>query len=428
MPGRRMTSTPRKPSTIEPARLTVKRSPSKQHREQAGPDRHQEFDREHGRERQHDDGIGPAQVGDEMRAVADEVHARLAQREIAEQRRLRRHHDEQDAQARRRLRTISSSNRLSTPPSWRTEIAISENDSSVPIIHRTAAGTLDFRGCDGCSGSPRAPASTGVTLTGSFSCSCGVYSASGWFSGRALSKAGSFRQAASTAAIFGYLRHVDLEAPRVEHLRHEAKVGDRDVRAERVGAGPDQRLDRVEALHHPVPIPVVDRRLIVLQRAFEVVQRDQIVQRMDVAGDDLRHRAHLRALDRVGRQQRRLGLTSSRYSMIASDCSSTSPVGERERRHALLRIDRAEFLAPLPAAVAGQMHRRLLVGQLLQVERDAHPIGRGRAEIAIEFHGRFPGVRRFHVLVEAWGGGVNERPAYQRCLTSRARFHWLGRA
>jgi hypothetical protein len=28
MPGRRMTSTPRKPSAIEPARLSVKRSPS----------------------------------------------------------------------------------------------------------------------------------------------------------------------------------------------------------------------------------------------------------------------------------------------------------------------------------------------------------------------------------------------------------------
>ena len=70
-----------------------------EHREQARPDRHHELDREHGRERQHDDGVRPAQVGDEMRAVADEVHAGLAQRQIAEQRRLRRHHDEKEAES-----------------------------------------------------------------------------------------------------------------------------------------------------------------------------------------------------------------------------------------------------------------------------------------------------------------------------------------
>ena len=98
------------------------------------------------------------------------------------------------------LRTISSSNRLRTPPSWRTEIAISENDSSVPTIQTTAAGTLEVRtGCDG-SGVPRASDSTGVTTA----ILVIRYSASGWFSGRALSKAASFWHAASAAASLGY--------------------------------------------------------------------------------------------------------------------------------------------------------------------------------------------------------------------------------
>ena len=60
------------------------------------------------------------------------------------------------------LRTINSSNRLSTPPSWRTETAISENDSSVPVVHATTAIRLERFGSDasGGSGSPSAPAST----------------------------------------------------------------------------------------------------------------------------------------------------------------------------------------------------------------------------------------------------------------------------
>ena len=285
-----------------------------------------------------------------------------AQRQIAEQRGLRRHHDEQDARARRRRAPSSSSNRLSTPPSWRTEIAISENDSSVPIIQ--SDGGRDIRAS--CGGGRLLGLAQSARLDGSDAhailLALGCYSASGWFSGRALSKAGSFRQAASTAAIFGYLRHVDLEAARVEHLRHEAEVGERHMRAERVGAGPHQRLERVEALRHPVAIPVVGRRLVVLERTLQVVQRHQIVQRMDVAGDDLRNGAHLRALDR----DRPGSSGGSRIDLVEifddrERLQQHLAGGERERRHALLRIDRAEFLAPLPAAVARQVHR-LLVG------------------------------------------------------------------
>ena len=43
------------------------------------------------------------------------------------------------------------------------------------------------------------------------------------------------------------------------------------------------------------------------------------------------------------------------------------------------------------AAVLGQMDRDHLIGLILQVERDAHPIGGRRAEIGIEFHRTSPG-------------------------------------
>src|ERR1043166_7271546 len=139
------------------------------------------------------------------------------------------------------LRTISSSNRLRMPPSWRTEIAISENDSSVPIIQATAAGTLEVRtGCNG-SGVPRASDSTGVTTIFLLLFGVGLVFRPRFVEGRQLPARGL------RGGELRIIRHVDLEAARVEHLRHQADVGQRDMRAERVWARADQRFERVEA-------------------------------------------------------------------------------------------------------------------------------------------------------------------------------------
>ena len=122
------------------------------------------------------------------------------------------------------------------------------------------------------------------------------HSASGWFSGRALSKAGSFRQAASTATIFGKAVERHLQPPRIEDLRHQADVGERHVRAAGIGAGRDHGLDRLEAFDHPMVVPGVDLRLLVLELTLDVLQRDEIVERMNIASDHLRD---ARALWRV---------------------------------------------------------------------------------------------------------------------------------
>jgi len=74
---------------------------------------------------------------------------------------------------------------LNAPASARIDTAIAENDSSVPVIHRTTRSS-----CDEVTKACR------LWL-------CERYSASGWFSGLALSNAASFWHAASTAAIFG---------------------------------------------------------------------------------------------------------------------------------------------------------------------------------------------------------------------------------
>ena len=55
----------------------------------------------------------------------------------------------------------------------------------------------------------------------------------------------------------------------------------------------------------PVPHPVVALGLRHVPLALEVLQHAQVVERMDVAGDQLRERAHALAVARGGRQQRR---------------------------------------------------------------------------------------------------------------------------
>ena len=59
-----------------------------------------------------------------------------------------------------------------------------------------------------------------------------------------------------------------------------------------VGAGVSrqQRLDRVEAFGDPMIVPACKRRLVVPERAMQIAQDAQVIERMDVAGDDCRQR------------------------------------------------------------------------------------------------------------------------------------------
>ena len=57
-----------------------------------------------------------------------------------------------------------------------------------------------------------------------------------------------------------------------------------------------------------------------------------------------------------------------------------------ERRHQALRVPGEKSGLMLPAPLLHQMHADLLDLDAFEIERDAHPIGGGRAEIAIELH------------------------------------------
>src|SRR5262245_20152688 len=64
-------------------------------------------------------------------------------------------------------------------------------------------------------------------------------------------------------------------------------------------------LELGQSVGDPVAIPGVDLLLVLPQRAPEVLQRAQVVERMDLAGDEERQAAYARAADGVfGKQAR----------------------------------------------------------------------------------------------------------------------------
>ena len=176
-------------------------------------------------------------------------------------------------------------------------------------------------------------------------------------------------------------REVRVEAPRVVHLRHQADVRERDGRTERVqavgGVALDPCLQRGEALADPVPVPARDRLLVLAERPLQVGEHPQVVERMDVAGDGERHRAHGRAILCTARQQRRLGM--SLLEVLADRQRLREHVAVvLERRYESLRIELQVVAVPLLATVAQQVLRHRLVAESLEVQCDPHPV-RSRA-------------------------------------------------
>jgi hypothetical protein len=163
-------------------------------------------------------------------------------------------------------------------------------------------------------------------------------------------------------------------------------VGVQDLAAEGIGRRAEHRFQWLEALENPVVIPGVDLGLVLTQLVFEIAQRARIVERMDVAGNHLRRRPHLRPFERIARQQRRLGMHLIEIFDDRERLNEHVAGIELQRRHAHLRVDRAVFRLLVEAALLEQVDRDHLAAQALEVERDAHPVGRRRAKIGIELH------------------------------------------
>jgi len=65
----------------------------------------------------------------------------------------------------------------------------------------------------------------------------------------------------------------------------------------------EKRFHHLEALGDPVAVPGVHALFVEPVGLADVFAHAQVVERMDLAGDDLRKGAHVGAVERAGRQQ-----------------------------------------------------------------------------------------------------------------------------
>src|SRR5690606_26907057 len=123
----------------------------------------------------------------------------------------------------------------------------------------------------------------------------------------------------------------------------------------------DQRLDGIEAERHPVPVPGGDGLLVAAERVAQVLEDAQVVERVDVAGDNVHDRAHVGAGERGRRQQRRLGMD---LLQVYEDGRRLDQhfvvrfvrVTEQDQgRYQALRVDGAVGACVLLAAAPGQV-------------------------------------------------------------------------
>ena len=121
--------------------------------------------------------------------------------------------------------------------------------------------------------------------------------------------------------------------------------------------------------------------------AGQVAQHAQIIDRVDVAGDDVGEGTYPRSVGCLLRQKRRLRaylveIFEDRHRL------DQDPSAILERRNQTLRVDAA--IIGFALIVAAQVDRRGVVGEPLQIEADADSEGGGGPEITVEPHQRDP--------------------------------------
>src|SRR5271166_2532581 len=202
----------------------------------------------------------------------------------------------------------------------------------------------------------------------------------------------------------GFERHAMLENPGdrrigseiepvslgVDNLRYERNVGKTGCVAVAELASPrilrKQLFERLKACSNPVVVPAGNRGLVMAERMGNVAQHPQIIDRMDVAGDNLGERADPSAVSRVLGQQRWFWISLVEILDDRQGLDQCS-VAIYQRRHQSLRVD-GEIIG-LALVIAPQMDRGGFVLEFFQIEGDPDAECGGGSEITVELHAHF---------------------------------------
>src|SRR5689334_16289884 len=139
-----------------------------------------------------------------------------------------------------------------------------------------------------------------------------------------------------------------------------------------------------KSVRDPVPVPVVDLLLRLPERALQMLQHAQVVQRMDLARDQIGDGTHPRARERFLRNERWRRVLFVQPLDDGERLDEARAVVEFERRQERLRVYLGvPAFAVLPLR---QVHEHRLVGDAFKVERDANAKGRGAAKVGVKLH------------------------------------------
>ena len=131
--------------------------------------------------------------------------------------------------------------------------------------------------------------------------------ASGWLAGAASWKALMLGAGRIHRGDLRISVERNVEAPRIEDLRHEIDIGERDPGAEGDRVPARSALSMASKPSRTQWAYQASRRgLIVPEPLLEVGERAGIVERVDIAADQAGNGPHLGAVDRTDRQQGRL--------------------------------------------------------------------------------------------------------------------------
>ena len=142
MPGRRITSTPTKPTTMATRRLAVILSCRISDGEEADPCRGGELEGEDGRERQQRNAERPSIGRGEVHDVAHEMERQATGPKPRPQRGTDQREAKQDRALPPHCGTTGSRTRSRFGASARTATAVAEKERRAPLIHRTTAKIL----------------------------------------------------------------------------------------------------------------------------------------------------------------------------------------------------------------------------------------------------------------------------------------------
>src|SRR5215813_7909631 len=134
-----------------------------------------------------------------------------------------------------------------------------------------------------------------------------------------------------------------LETPCICDLTHQTNICERNMCPASVGPIREQAFKRSKSFDDPAVIPRVNLGLFMLKLALEILQGDEIVERMNIAGDQLRNRSRFGSAKRVGGQQGWLRVDVVQILDNRKRLGEHLATRQFECGHACLRIDGPKF-------------------------------------------------------------------------------------